>query len=653
MPLDTSTYSLALLRLDGRRWNELRRINAQISTQAAADGSSYLEMGNTKVICTVSGPSEGRKGATAGGAGGSTSGDAVVEVELSVAGFAGVERKRAGRGDKRISEMQTTIASAFTQTLFTHLYPHSTISLSLHVLSSDGSLLAACLNACTLALVDAGIPMSDYIVACTAGSTSSSSSSTATTDEGTPDPLLDLNLVEEGELPFLTVATVGAGEKVVVCVLETRVLLSSVEGMLAVGVDGCKQDIEAIYTSGDAAALRDLNSLRRTAGEKVISSLLKTINSDALGARAETLRDGIKCTVYLPSADQAYFNSDVLGGCNYHGSLVFEDGKTWLARFRLPNHNEPPLQERNSDRRSEFATYCFLARTAVPVPEVYDCADDDDPLNLVGAGKQKENFSRQLADIFADLEQHPLNGLGRLQLSSTGGLPEAGPAFFDYDSSSGNVIPFGPFSHSNAYYTALIQQKIQLLRTGEMGSSAPLDLYLVYKSLLDALPPNEPGPFFLRHVDSRDANFLVDGDYTITGIIDWELAISTSKSSAFQSPLLLYDLGDLYHQALSTPSEDEKRLSSILREEKGAVELSALAAHKLHFRVEQVIETDPWDRHTLVSLFGGWWKVARGVETFEWETWYQWARDRYGDGGFAASISQGQARQDGQRLSDG
>ena len=45
MPLDTSTYSLALLRLDGRRWNELRHIHAQISTQAAADGSSYLEMG--------------------------------------------------------------------------------------------------------------------------------------------------------------------------------------------------------------------------------------------------------------------------------------------------------------------------------------------------------------------------------------------------------------------------------------------------------------------------------------------------------------------------------------------------------------------------------------------------------------------------------
>lgn len=95
MPLDTSTYALSLLRLDGRRWNELRRINAQISTQAASDGSSYLEMGNTKVICTIAGPSEGRRG---GGAGGDD-GKATIEVEVGLAGLSG-ERRRKGRGDR-------------------------------------------------------------------------------------------------------------------------------------------------------------------------------------------------------------------------------------------------------------------------------------------------------------------------------------------------------------------------------------------------------------------------------------------------------------------------------------------------------------------------------------------------------------------------
>ncbi|KAJ9132110.1 Exosome complex exonuclease RRP41 [Pleurostoma richardsiae] len=242
MPLDTSAYALALLRVDGRRWNELRRCQAQIRTQAAADGSSYLEMGNTKVMCVVTGPAEPRKGAGAGvGAGAGGGGreqnrEAEVAVSVIVAGFSSVDRKRRGRMDKRVQEMQSTIANALSATLHTHLFPSSTITFSLHVLSQDGSLLAALLNASTLAAIDAGIPMTDYVVACTAGSTSSY----AAADEAA-DPLLDLNHQEEQELPSLTVATLGDSDRVAVLVCESRLQISRLEGMLAVGIDGCKQ----------------------------------------------------------------------------------------------------------------------------------------------------------------------------------------------------------------------------------------------------------------------------------------------------------------------------------------------------------------------------------------------------------------------------
>ena len=230
MPLDTSSYNLALLRLDGRRWNELRQIYAQVSTQAAADGSAYLEMGNTKIICTVTGPQEGRRGA-----GGGASAEAQVQVDINIAGFSGNDRVKRTRNDKRNTELQHTISNAFSAQLLTHLYPHSSINVMLHVLSQDGSLLAACINAATLALIDAGIPMQHYITACTAGSTSSYSSN----DEAA-DPLLDLNSLEETELPFLTVATVGGTEQVSVLILDTRVQMQRVEGMLAVAIDGCR-----------------------------------------------------------------------------------------------------------------------------------------------------------------------------------------------------------------------------------------------------------------------------------------------------------------------------------------------------------------------------------------------------------------------------
>ncbi|KAI1334597.1 ribosomal protein S5 domain 2-like protein [Xylariaceae sp. FL0016] len=238
MPLDTSTYELALLRVDGRRWNELRRQHGQIRTQAAADGSSYLEMGNTKVMCVVAGPSEDkRKGAGQGASGASTTtgnNAADVSVNIVVAGFSSVDRKRRGRGDKRIQELQTTISSALASTLHTHLYPRSTISVSLNVLSQDGSLLAALINAATLALVDAGVPMTDYLVASTAGSTSSYAAA-----DDKADPLIDLNNQEEQELPFLTLATLGATNKVAVLVCESRVQVSRLEGMMASATSAC------------------------------------------------------------------------------------------------------------------------------------------------------------------------------------------------------------------------------------------------------------------------------------------------------------------------------------------------------------------------------------------------------------------------------
>ncbi|XXH06154.1 hypothetical protein Hte_012600 [Hypoxylon texense] len=242
MPLDTSTYSLALLRIDGRRWNELRQLRGQIRTQAAADGSSYLEMGNTKVMCVVTGPSEESKQRRGGGGGGTSSGGTTAQgtnaadivVSVVVGGFSTTDRKRRARGDKRTQELQSTLSKSLGATLHTHLFPRSTISVSLHVLSQDGSLLACLVNAATLALVDAGIPMADYLVACSAGSTSSH----AAGDERA-DPLIDLNGQEEQELPFLTVATLGATDRVAALVCESRVQVSRLEGMMAAAADGC------------------------------------------------------------------------------------------------------------------------------------------------------------------------------------------------------------------------------------------------------------------------------------------------------------------------------------------------------------------------------------------------------------------------------
>ncbi|CAI7649576.1 unnamed protein product [Penicillium pancosmium] len=252
MPLDTSTtYPLTRLRLDGRRWNELRLLQAQISTNPASSGSSYLSMGNTAIMCSVHGPAEGRRGEASGAAG---SAGAIVEVDVNVAGFASVDRRRkAGGSDKQSSRIATTLRAAFQSHLHTYLYPHSTISIHVSVLSADGSLLAAAINACTLALVDAGIPMPGLLTGCTSGMSGSASTPRDPRNDEL-DPLLDLSLPEEQELPFLTVGTttcVPVGEnhmedeeeetKVAVLNMDSKLHCTYIETMLAVGMDGCNQ----------------------------------------------------------------------------------------------------------------------------------------------------------------------------------------------------------------------------------------------------------------------------------------------------------------------------------------------------------------------------------------------------------------------------
>ena len=139
-------------------------------------------------------------------------------------------------GDRRVAEMQSALQRTFASVILTHLFPRSEIVVTLHILSQDGSVLATCINATTLALIDAGIPLYDYVTACTAGS-----SSTYMSNEENADPMLDLNAIEEGDLPCLTLATVGGGERIALCNMENKVQLSRLEGIIAVAVGGCAE----------------------------------------------------------------------------------------------------------------------------------------------------------------------------------------------------------------------------------------------------------------------------------------------------------------------------------------------------------------------------------------------------------------------------
>lgn len=77
------------------------------------------------------------------------------------------------------------------------------------VLQQDGGLLQTCINGTTLALVNAGIPMLDFVCAVSGGVHSTS-------------PLLDLTTLEENDVPHVTVAIMPKTGKVALVTMETR-----------------------------------------------------------------------------------------------------------------------------------------------------------------------------------------------------------------------------------------------------------------------------------------------------------------------------------------------------------------------------------------------------------------------------------------------
>lgn len=154
------------LRADGRRPPEIRRVVCKVGTDSSSDGSAYLEMGNTKVLVTVSGPHEADNFSK------SLHDKAIISCEFSMAAYASAERKTRGKRDKRNLEIAATLKQSFEHVIMTQLFPRSQFDIFIHAIQEDGGVLPAAINATTLALVDAGIPLRDMLVACVSGTSS-------------------------------------------------------------------------------------------------------------------------------------------------------------------------------------------------------------------------------------------------------------------------------------------------------------------------------------------------------------------------------------------------------------------------------------------------------------------------------------------------
>ncbi|KAI5627211.1 exosome complex component RRP41 [Silurus asotus] len=210
-------------RLDGRKATELRKLQARMGVFGQADGSAYLEQGNTKALAVVYGPHEVR-----GSRSKSLHDRAVINCQYSMATFSTAERKRRPHGDRKSSEMSLHLKQTFEAAVLTQLYPRSQIDIYVKILQSDGGNYSACVNAATLALVDAGIPMRDYVCACTAGFVEDT-------------PLADLCHAEEsGGGTTLSLALLPRRENIALVQMDARLHQDHLPALMEAATVACK-----------------------------------------------------------------------------------------------------------------------------------------------------------------------------------------------------------------------------------------------------------------------------------------------------------------------------------------------------------------------------------------------------------------------------
>eukprot|EP01029_Cantina_marsupialis_P000025 TRINITY_DN1002_c0_g1_i3.p1 TRINITY_DN1002_c0_g1~~TRINITY_DN1002_c0_g1_i3.p1 ORF type:complete len:216 (-),score=42.16 TRINITY_DN1002_c0_g1_i3:143-790(-) len=182
------------------------------------DGSVYVEHGANKVMVSISGPCEAKTKHEQG----------TIQCNYTTANFAKTQHKVESGRSKQVTELETHIVNIFKEIVILELFQNSTINIDIDVISADGGIKCTAINAVSLALLDAGIPMKDFVVACSAIYLQRT-------------VLIDANHDEErGKGPLLTIAMTPRDGKVIHMNMVSRVPVPIFNNMLDMAVEGCR-----------------------------------------------------------------------------------------------------------------------------------------------------------------------------------------------------------------------------------------------------------------------------------------------------------------------------------------------------------------------------------------------------------------------------
>jgi exosome complex component RRP41 len=212
-------------RTDGRKPEELRKIEMKVGIINRANGSAYVRFGDTVALASVHGPralfprwmQESESG--------------ILRCRYNMAPFSVDDRKSPGP-DRRSVELSKVIRLALEPALFLEDFPKATVDSFVEIIQADGSTRVAGINAASLALAHAGILMKDLVVACSVGKI-----------DGTL--IVDLTGKEDNNSECdMTIAMLPGKDKVTLLQMDGVITREEFSQLLKMGKENCKKIYE-------------------------------------------------------------------------------------------------------------------------------------------------------------------------------------------------------------------------------------------------------------------------------------------------------------------------------------------------------------------------------------------------------------------------
>eukprot|EP01111_Echinosteliopsis_oligospora_P014833 TRINITY_DN5694_c0_g1_i1.p1 TRINITY_DN5694_c0_g1~~TRINITY_DN5694_c0_g1_i1.p1 ORF type:complete len:263 (-),score=85.13 TRINITY_DN5694_c0_g1_i1:6-794(-) len=148
-------------RSDNRSRDQFRETFMRAGVSSQASGSAYIEMNNTKVMCTVYGPRQTTKTQE-------FSEEGQLFCDFKYASFSCEGCRKGFASDAEEKENSIIMGQALDAAIMFEKFPKSAVEVYVLVIQNDGGALPAAITCASLALANAGIEMYDLVASCSA-----------------------------------------------------------------------------------------------------------------------------------------------------------------------------------------------------------------------------------------------------------------------------------------------------------------------------------------------------------------------------------------------------------------------------------------------------------------------------------------------------